>query len=215
MTSRPERNKQPLTYIYIHICKDARGALEKEKAKQASKQAMSQQNEAARARSRKTCFVTIGATASFDALIEACLTPAFVKTLAAQRYTHLVIQYGKVGETILDRAVPRSVQGERCAQGVHVSGFDFKQEGLNADMRAAKGRAETGDAEGVVVSHAGQSFFSFFPIWFPPFFFYIALQMFRMKVLGFVKTATTQELVAFSMRYVSASLSLSCRTHTC
>jgi len=103
---------------------------------------------------RKICFVTIGATASFDALIEACLDSTFLSALATHQYSELVIQYGKEGQVILDRLAPQQ-EGRRVAQGMKISGFDFKSEGLNADMRAAKGRHGTDDAEGVVISHAG------------------------------------------------------------
>lgn len=81
--------------------------------------------------------------------------PATLVTLAACQYSDLVIQYGKDGESILNRTVPRRNDQERWAEGIFVSGFDFKQEGLNADMRAAKGRTGTDDVEGVVISHAG------------------------------------------------------------
>jgi len=121
----------------------------------------------AAARPRKLCFVTIGATASFDALIRACLAPAFLATLAELGYTDLLLQYGKTGELILDELCPRTrsglAEGEgeggpRNVNGVEIAGFDFSAEGLAVPMRAAKGLegAQQSVEEGVVLSHAGE-----------------------------------------------------------
>lgn len=113
----------------------------------------------------KLCFVTIGATASFDALIRTCLAPAFLATLAELGYTDLLLQYGKTGERILDELCPPKQPataesesgGLRNVGGVEIAGFDFSAEGLAVPMRAAKG-LEGGQqsVEGVVVSHAGR-----------------------------------------------------------
>lgn len=46
----------------------------------------------------KTAFVTVGATAPFPALIEACLKPEFLATLVTHGYTELRIQHGLVPE---------------------------------------------------------------------------------------------------------------------
>lgn len=103
-------------------------------------------------RPKKLCFVTIGATASFDSLISACLEPRFLEALAGAGYTHLVVQYGKEGKSLYDRAVSESVRTKEL--GVSVTGFDFNRNGLGQEMRAAKG--EAGGVEGVVISHAGK-----------------------------------------------------------
>lgn len=103
-------------------------------------------------RPRKLCFVTIGATASFDALVSASLSPSFLDALAAAGYTDLLVQYGTEGRRILEAFV---ADAERSGQhGVAVSGFDFNRQGLGTEMRAAKGG--NGAVEGVVVSHAGE-----------------------------------------------------------
>ena len=102
---------------------------------------------------RKVCFVTIGATASFGALIEAVLTQAFLETLENLEYTHLILQHGKDGLSILERFRKSGEHDSKTTPKIQISGFDFNKQGLGQEMRAAKG--ENGDLEGVVISHAG------------------------------------------------------------
>ena len=103
----------------------------------------------------KLCFVTIGATAAFDSLIKAALSPEFLQRLQASGYTDLLLQYGKDGSIILEEF--RSRYGSRSEEefGIKVTGFDFNKKGLGAEMRAAKGEGDR--LEGVVISHAGIS----------------------------------------------------------
>lgn len=102
---------------------------------------------------RKLCFVTIGATAAFDSLIKAVLSPEFLQRLHAFGYTDLHLQYGKDGHTILEEF--RSRLGTKCEEefGIQITGFDFNTKGLGSEMRAAKGEGDR--LEGVVISHAG------------------------------------------------------------
>lgn len=100
---------------------------------------------------RKICFVTIGATAAFDALIRAALSPLFLEALHSHSYTDLRLQYGKDGATILDDFKARN----GVTHGLNISGFAFNKQGLGVEMRAAKG-GPNGE-EGVVISHAGKS----------------------------------------------------------
>ncbi|KAL8974163.1 MAG: hypothetical protein Q9197_001608 [Variospora fuerteventurae] len=96
---------------------------------------------------QKICFVTIGATASFDQLLQAVLSGEFFQALEALKYTHLLLQYGKNGKRFLEEL------GNINRHGIEISGFDFNTKGLGQEMwstKAAKDRAE-----GVVVSHAG------------------------------------------------------------
>jgi beta-1,4-N-acetylglucosaminyltransferase len=103
---------------------------------------------------KKTCFITIGATAAFDALIKASLEPSFLDALRETGYTDLILQYGKDGQKILQEYLDsKGVSGQRDGHGIAITGFDFKRDGLGAEMRAAKG--ESGGTGGVVVSHAG------------------------------------------------------------
>lgn len=105
------------------------------------------------AKPRKLCFVTIGATAAFDSLIRAALSPDFLQRLQASGYTDLLLQYGKDGHVILEDF--RSRFGSRSEQefGINVTGFGFNKKGLGSEMRAAKGEGDR--LEGVVISHAG------------------------------------------------------------
>ena len=104
-------------------------------------------------RPKKLCFVTIGATASFDSLIKATTTSSFLKALRDAEFTDLLIQYGKKGKVILDQCTEAiSLESEK-SYGISITGFDFNKKGLGLEMRAAKG--EQGGAEGLVISHAG------------------------------------------------------------
>ena len=106
-------------------------------------------------RPRKVCFVTIGATAAFDSLIEAALTPPFLEALQTSGYTDLRLQHGTDGRSILkDFKTSYGIEG-KGEYGIAVSGFDFNKQGLGSEMRAAKG--EDDRTEGVVISHAGKS----------------------------------------------------------
>ncbi|KAI9672923.1 MAG: N-acetylglucosaminyldiphosphodolichol N-acetylglucosaminyltransferase catalytic subunit alg13 [Trizodia sp. TS-e1964] len=101
----------------------------------------------------KLCFVTIGATASFNALISAVLTQRFLGTLRDCGYTHLILQYGSEGKAHLER-FKDSTTSEEQACGINIDGFDFKNDGLAQEMKSARGREGVG-VEGVVISHAG------------------------------------------------------------
>lgn len=105
--------------------------------------------------SRKVCFVTIGATASFDSLLRATLNPTFVEVLEQHGYTDLCIQHGKDGRPILQEFVNQYTK-RAGTHTVNISGFDFNKQGLGAEMRAAKGQNDSD--EGVVISHAGEFF---------------------------------------------------------
>ncbi|KAI9671940.1 MAG: N-acetylglucosaminyldiphosphodolichol N-acetylglucosaminyltransferase catalytic subunit alg13 [Caeruleum heppii] len=102
---------------------------------------------------KKLCFVTIGATADFNALITGVLSQPFLQALKRAHYTHLLIQYGKGGASLFsDYIQQRRADGERTGD-INVEGFDFDKAGLTKQMSAARG--QKGDSEGVVVSHAG------------------------------------------------------------
>ena len=124
---------------------------------------------------RKLCFVTIGATAAFDSLIKAVLSPEFLQRLHALGYTDLRLQYGKDGHTILEDFRRRFGSKSEEEFGIQITGFDFNKKGLGSEMRAAKG--EGARLEGVVISHAGidleymdiyHEAHMFFRLWFNP-----------------------------------------------
>ena len=124
---------------------------------------------------RKLCFVTIGATAAFDSLIKAVLSPEFLQRLQASGYTDLLLQYGKNGHMILEDFRSRFGSKSEEEFGIKITGFDFNKKGLGSEMRAAKGEGD--HLEGVVISHAGIQYeymcFShkahiFLRLWFNP-----------------------------------------------
>ncbi|KAF2238159.1 glycosyltransferase family 1 protein [Viridothelium virens] len=102
-------------------------------------------------KSEKLCFVTIGATASFDSLIRACFRPEFLRTLSNNGYTDLLLQYGKNGRSMFEELSQH--ESDLNALGLRCRGFGLNPEGLTQEMMAAKGGA--GSTEGVVISHAG------------------------------------------------------------
>lgn len=106
---------------------------------------------------QKHCFVTIGATATFDALIKKVLTPAFIHALIDTKFTHLRIQYGRGNSPLYNQlleALPTDLKND-----IHIDGFDVRQDGLEADMLLARGHitreGERTGPEGLVVAHAG------------------------------------------------------------
>lgn len=105
-------------------------------------------------RRKKVCFVTIGATATFNSLIKAVLSQAFLQTLAETHYTDLVVQYG-AERSIFEAFVREREYDEAVACGIDVVGFEFSPDGLGEYMLRAKGGGERDEDVGVVVSHAG------------------------------------------------------------
>ncbi|KAI6897380.1 hypothetical protein KC318_g10198 [Hortaea werneckii] len=106
--------------------------------------------------SPKTCFVTIGATASFAALIRSALSSDTLSALSKLGYTDLVVQYGQDGKELFDGAM-QQVKTAGSTRSVNVTGFDLDKAGLGKYMRQAKGGGSRGGQAGVVVSHAGMS----------------------------------------------------------
>ena len=96
--------------------------------------------------------MTVGATANFDALIKAVLSPPFLKALQTSDYTDLVLQHGKGGGKIFQDFAAENPPNSKGRYGLDIIGFGFNKAGLDVEMRAAKGK---GNAEGIVISHAG------------------------------------------------------------
>lgn len=108
------------------------------------------------AEASKVCFVTIGATASFDKLLKAVFERSFLQALQDAKYTNLVIQYGKEGgKAIYNHFMSTGRDGLKKDIGIEVTGFDFNVNGLGEEMRNAKGDRRAGGEEGLVISHAG------------------------------------------------------------
>ncbi|KAJ5345003.1 hypothetical protein N7452_003007 [Penicillium brevicompactum] len=98
----------------------------------------------------KLCFVTVGATASFEALLEQVLTSEFLETLADRDYTHLLLQYGKDGEKIYNNFLQSGVSHH----GLTLGGFDFKPS-IEPEMVMTTEREKPQQERGLVICHAG------------------------------------------------------------
>lgn len=102
--------------------------------------------------SHKTCFVTIGATASFSGLIKTVLSGDFFQALESQGYTDLLVQYGQDGEELFNSCVTEAKNTE-SGSVLQVHGFALDKAGLRNYMLQARGGKD--GQEGVVISHAG------------------------------------------------------------
>ena len=81
----------------------------------------------------KLAFLTIGATAEFPALVEAAVTPQFLKALEEQEYTELLVQYGQDGKPLFEKCQKLATQS---GTSVKVSGFGIDKTQL-VDAEAA------------------------------------------------------------------------------
>ena len=102
---------------------------------------------------KRVCFVTIGATAGFEALLRATLSPSFLTVLREYGYTDLRLQYGKDGRGIFEQFASDWNIGDENENELNISGFDFKKHGIEDEIRATKGQGQC--REGIVISHAG------------------------------------------------------------
>lgn len=105
-------------------------------------------------RPRKVCFVTIGATASFQALIRATISSSFCHSLEQNHYTDLIVQYGADGDGLFQSLLQAMASSEQGI-GVNVTGFGLDTNGLGQYMNLAKTGGDDSGVEGLVVSHAG------------------------------------------------------------
>ncbi|KKZ66236.1 hypothetical protein EMCG_08007 [[Emmonsia] crescens] len=103
----------------------------------------------------KLCFVTVGATASFNALVLEVLGEPFLEALRINNYTDLRIQYGQMGEATFQEFKLRNETMVKDKYGLNVTGFDFNLAGLKNEMLGVKADVDANKAEGLVVSHAG------------------------------------------------------------
>ncbi|CAK3739696.1 glycosyltransferase family 1 [Lecanosticta acicola] len=101
---------------------------------------------------QKTCFVTIGATASFSSLIQDVLSPTFFKALELNGFTELLVQYGQDGQEFFNSCMTIAKNTE-SGSVLEVAGFPLDSVGLAKYMMRAKGGKDR--QEGVVISHAG------------------------------------------------------------
>ena len=101
---------------------------------------------------RKECFVTVGATATFEQLIQAALSREVFAKLKEKGFTHVNYQYGE-SFTLFHEVKPEDTLA------IEVGAFGFKKEGLKEDIKKCK-RVAGQSEEGLVISHAGEPFSS-------------------------------------------------------
>lgn len=103
---------------------------------------------------RRVCFVTVGATAPFPQLIDACTRETFLESLKARGYTRLLIQHGNKDRDLSSLVKDLDIDSRNMfSASLEVTGFDFNPDGLMEEMRATRG--QHGVPDGVVISHAG------------------------------------------------------------
>lgn len=105
---------------------------------------------------KKLCFVTVGATASFDLLLLSVLDQPFLTALRVFGYTHLLVQYGKDGRTIFENFLLNHPPGTEGRHDIQIDGFAFNKAGLTREMRLAKENPTEFRTSGMIVSHAGE-----------------------------------------------------------
>ncbi|KAI5280459.1 N-acetylglucosaminyldiphosphodolichol N-acetylglucosaminyltransferase catalytic subunit alg13 [Ascosphaera aggregata] len=103
---------------------------------------------------QKLCFVTVGATAPFDALVAEVLSEAFIRKLSELKYTQLLIQFGRCSAPIRHRLQEAKHYCSSSDQwSLSVQGYDFK-DSIEADLMKVKHAPLELVQEGVVLSHA-------------------------------------------------------------
>ncbi|EAS35197.1 beta-1,4-N-acetylglucosaminyltransferase [Coccidioides immitis RS] len=103
----------------------------------------------------KLCFVTVGATASFNSLLREVLSPFFLGALRKEAYTHLLLQVGQLGYQVLDEFLQENGPDLKEKFGLTIEGFDYNVDGLKQEMMAVKANPALHRQEGMIVSHAG------------------------------------------------------------
>ncbi|OJD11609.1 hypothetical protein AJ78_07653 [Emergomyces pasteurianus Ep9510] len=104
---------------------------------------------------RKLCFVTVGATAPFNALVLEVLGEQFLEALRVNNYTDLRIQYGQMGEPAFQEFRQQNETLVKEKYGLDITGFDFNLAGLKNEMLSVKADVDENKVEGLIVSHAG------------------------------------------------------------
>ncbi|KAJ5679638.1 UDP-N-acetylglucosamine transferase subunit alg13 [Penicillium macrosclerotiorum] len=102
----------------------------------------------------KLCFVTVGATASFEKLVQEVLHDPFLAELKKYKFTHLIVQYGKNGQSIFDKFTSEHLPGTNSLLGMDVAGFDFKPD-LTTYFQMAQKNPSKSQELGLIISHAG------------------------------------------------------------
>ncbi|PGH20761.1 hypothetical protein AJ80_03522 [Polytolypa hystricis UAMH7299] len=103
----------------------------------------------------KSCFVTVGATASFNALVSEIISEPVLEALQANKYTDILIQYGQHGAALVQPFLQDNSSTVKEKYGLNISGFDFNLKGLDREMMGTKEKPEENRKEGLIISHAG------------------------------------------------------------
>lgn len=106
----------------------------------------------------RRCFVTVGATASFRALVEEVSTPTFLRSLAQHGYTRLDVQCGPDYQLFEQRV---NSLGDEDKHGIAIGMFAYT-DAMASYMLNCRGEANVRPA-GCVISHGGE-----FPRLTPP-----------------------------------------------
>lgn len=102
----------------------------------------------------RLCFVTVGATAPFEKLVQAVLHESFIEELAKHKFTRLLIQYGKGGQPIFD-AYRALYEAGNIHHGIEIGGFELRPN-LTPYLRMVQDDPGNFQALGLVISHAGE-----------------------------------------------------------
>ncbi|ORX91671.1 glycosyltransferase family 28 C-terminal domain-domain-containing protein [Clohesyomyces aquaticus] len=97
----------------------------------------------------KVCFVTTGATAPFEALIESVLSASSIEALQKAEYTNLLVQYGTAKQLYESHAKAAIQRIREQGRSLKIDGLDFDQNGLRDQFQLVQ------RSNGVVISHAG------------------------------------------------------------
>lgn len=114
----------------------------------------------------KVCFVTVGATASFEKLLREVLSERFVSKLKDTGFTHLVVQYGKDGQKLWEEFILNIPNPPVPGPGVDannmpeekellLNGFDF-QEDLDDCISLVMEKPADNQVLGLMICHAGK-----------------------------------------------------------
>ena len=107
--------------------------------------------------SPKICVVTVGATASFDSLVAAALSSAFLRALSKAHYTRLIVQYGSTGQAFFDAHLQRARDdgNRQLPASLDIEGFGYRAGDFNEVVRlVAEGSGE------MMIAHAGPFYHS-------------------------------------------------------
>jgi hypothetical protein len=107
-------------------------------------------------RKTKMCFVTVGATAAFDELIEELVSERCLKVLVDLGYTWVTIQCGYSGAQLAEDCFKNLFPSSNGLEPDHISvaAFNFTDGPMTNLMRYVKAGPDRD--EGMIITHAGE-----------------------------------------------------------